>query len=101
MRRLIFAPEAAGDSRAGYRWYEEQRQGLGSEFERTVEAATARILREPEVFKVAWPPFHRIALRRFPFEIYYYFDDSTFTIAMVFHTSRDPAKIKRRLGPTT
>ena len=32
-RRLVFRPEAAADVHSIYKWYEEQRPGLGAEFE--------------------------------------------------------------------
>ncbi len=98
MRRLVFAAEALADLHAGYLWYEAQRVGLGSEFEQAVEAAVAKIQRTPESFKPTWPPFRRIALRRFPFEIHYRFDEGVVTVALVFHTSQDPKRLRRRLG---
>lgn len=36
-----FAPEAASDVEAGFRWYEEQRVGLGPSFSSCVPGAAA------------------------------------------------------------
>lgn len=97
MRRLRLAPEAADDLQQAQRWYEEQRDGLGDAFVRAVEATFLPVQRTPESFRFAWPPFHRAPVRRFPYEIYYYFDDDAVTIALVFHTAHRPSKVRSRL----
>lgn len=98
MRRLVFSTEAAADIKAAYRWYEAQQVGLGREFRVAVEATTSRIQRAPERFRIASEPFRRALIRRFPFEVFYEFDDARVVIHMVFHTSQDPVKWRDRLG---
>jgi plasmid stabilization system protein ParE len=98
MRRLIFSPQAGADIKSIYRWYESQRPGLGREFKLAVEAATSRIRRAPQSFRIASNPFHRALVRRFPFEVFYEFDDERVVIHLVFHTSQDPNKWRERLG---
>ena len=98
MRRLIVAPEAGADIKAAYRWYEAQQPGFGRQFKLAVEAVTSRIHRAPESFRVASDHFHRALVRRFPFEVFYEFDDERVVIHLVFHTSQDPAKWRERLG---
>jgi plasmid stabilization system protein ParE len=71
MRRLIFSKEAGADIKAVYRWYETQQSGLGREFRQAIEAATSKIHRAPERFRLASAPFHRALVRRFPFEVFY------------------------------
>ena len=44
-RRLVIRPAAESELSEAYRWYEAQRQGLGSEFLVSVEAALALIQR--------------------------------------------------------
>ena len=98
MRRLIFSREAGADIKATFRWYEAQQPGLGREFRQAVEAATSRIHRAPERFRIASDHFHRALVRRFPFEIFYEFDDKRVVIHLVFHTSKEPGKWRERLG---
>lgn len=98
MRRLVVSRQAGADIKAVYRWYEDQRPGLGREFKLALEAAVTRIQRTPESFRIAFEPFHRALLRRFPFEVFYEFDDQRVVIHLVFHTSQDPGKWRERLG---
>jgi plasmid stabilization system protein ParE len=97
MRLLIFSHEAATDIKAAYRWYEAQRSGLGREFVMAVEAATSRVQRTLEHFRLSIDPFHRSLLRRFPFETFFEFDDERVVIHLVFHASQDPQKWRERL----
>lgn len=96
-RRLVFTPEAAADIRAGHRWYEAQQPGLGEAFKQAVRLATTQATRSPDRFRVAFDPFRRVLVRRFPFEVLYTFDDALVVVHLVFHTSQDPSKWRERL----
>lgn len=98
MRRLVVSREAGAEIKAVYRWYESQQPGLGREFRLALDAAVSRIQRAPERFRIASEPFHRALVRRFPFEVFYEFDDQRVVIHLVFHTSQDPSKWRQRLG---
>ena len=98
MRRLILSSEAGADIKAIFRWYELQQPGLGREFRLAIEAAISRIRRAPQTFRIASEPFHRVLVRRFPFEVFYEFDDERVVVHLVFHTSQDPNKWRERLG---
>lgn len=47
---IRFSPAAATDLEAAYRWYEDQRQGLGLQFTDCVLACLERIRRTPEIY---------------------------------------------------
>lgn len=98
MRELVLAPEAFDDLRAAYRWYEQRRVGLGAVFEQAVEAAFMRIARNPHCAPEVARPFRRIVLRRFPYDVYYSFDERQVQVMLVFHTAQDPSGVLRRLG---
>jgi plasmid stabilization system protein ParE len=75
------------------RWYEEQREGLGLEFERTLEAALASIERFPEMY-----PVRRCLMGQFPFGVFYEIQDANLNlIVAVFHASRDPTGWQGRI----
>jgi plasmid stabilization system protein ParE len=74
-----------------------QRPGLGREFTSAIEAATSRIQRSPERFRITVDEFRRVLVRRFPFEIFFDFDDERAVIYMIFHTSQQPDKWRERL----
>jgi plasmid stabilization system protein ParE len=100
MRELIFTPKAGADVKAIYRWYESQQRGLGAEIRTSVEALTTQIQRSPERFRRAADSFHRALLRRFPFEIFYEFDDHKVVLHLAFfsHFAR-PSTVARSVGP--
>ncbi len=49
--RLVLQPEAEADLSEAYRWYEDQRPGLGGEFIESVEAVFERIRQTPECLR--------------------------------------------------
>jgi len=97
MRELILTPEAFDDLRAARRWYEERRRGLGAAFELAIEAALVRIQRSPESSPEVAAPFRRAVVRRFPYDVFYEFDDRKVLVVLVFHTARDPETAIARL----
>ena len=97
MRELIFTPQAFDDARAAQQWYDRQREGLGAAFVNALEAAVDRLRRMPDAGKPIEAPFRRVALRRFPYEIFYEFDAHRVLIVLVFHTAREPAAAHARL----
>lgn len=97
MTRISLTPEAYKDVRAAVTWYERKREGLGSEFERALEAALTRVQRSPLTFRKATDEFRCLSLRRFPYEVYYALRPDTIVVASVFHTSRDPQTVLARL----
>ncbi|RQP26074.1 type II toxin-antitoxin system RelE/ParE family toxin [Piscinibacter terrae] len=97
MTRLSFTPEAFKDVSTATAWYERKREGLGSEFERALEATLTRIERSPLRYRLFAKEYRRLSLRRFPYEVYYTLRGETIVIASVFHTSRDPLTVLARL----
>lgn len=95
---LILVPEAEQDISDAYAWYEQQRIGLGEEFLSCVEACIETILRNPEMYKTIHRNYRRGLVRRFPYAIFYEFEEETVTIYGIFHTSRDPAKWRKRIS---
>jgi len=70
-RRLILRPAAEADIEDAYRWYEDQRTGLGAEFLRAIEAILAVVEREPELYAPIHKNARRVLLRRFPYAVFY------------------------------
>ncbi|WP_045222639.1 type II toxin-antitoxin system RelE/ParE family toxin [Desulfonatronum thioautotrophicum] len=99
----ILVPEAKADVADAYLWYEDQCLGLGMEFLRCVEAALLSIQRSPLIYPKVHPKVHetyrRTLVRRFPFTIFFEFDDSEnqCIVYSVFHCSHDPEKWRGRL----
>lgn len=98
MRPVRLRPVALAELTDAWRWYEEQREGLGDEFRACVDAAMAEIARAP----LAWPRIRadarRRLVRRFPFAVLYLVEPEHIEVLAVFHTSRDPKVWQGRLA---
>ena len=92
-----FAPEAAADVAAGFRWYEEQRRGLGSQFLDCVLVCLERVRRSPELHERVRGDLRRALVRRFPYAVFYELVGPTVTVYGIVHTAREPAKWQSRL----
>lgn len=95
-RSLKFRPDAEAELSQAARWYEENRRGLGSEFVRAVEASLDSIARNPEMFPRIANDLSRALVKRFPFGIFYSFNDIEIVVLAVFHARRDRRQISRR-----
>jgi toxin ParE1/3/4 len=78
---LVVHPEAEEDLDSAYAWYESRSTGLGSDFLETAHAAFTAIAENPLRFPVMHDdpttPIRRARLRRFPYGIYFVWDDSS------------------------
>jgi len=97
-RGLFMRPEAESDLRDAYRWYEEQRSGLGDDFLEWVEAALLEIQANPQQFPVIHKEVRRALVRRFPYAVFYVPFSQTVTVLAVFHCRRDPGTWRIRLS---
>ena len=96
---IIFKPAAGQELEDAVIWYEAQRMGLGEEFKLEVKSALKRALANPEMFQPARGRARKIRLRRFKkYAIYFAIKDGTFAVLTVFHGSRNPVELRRRLA---
>ncbi|HNT35699.1 MAG TPA: type II toxin-antitoxin system RelE/ParE family toxin [bacterium] len=94
---LLIAPEAEQDIVDAYAWYEDRRHGLGEEFLCCLDACIEGILRNPEMHEKVYEDYRRGFVRRFPYAVFYEYNNATVTIYSVFHSSRNPEKWRQRL----
>ncbi len=96
---VIFKPAARLEFEEAVAWYEGERHGLGREFKLEVKLALKRAVANPERFQRVRGRAHKIRLRRFKkYAIYFAVKDDAFAVLSVFHASRNPAELERRLG---
>lgn len=93
---IRFTVKAAEEFRAASAWYEEQRKGLGSQFIVAVDAALQSVRRTPMLFPIAFDEIHRCTLKRFPFGVFYSVEDESIVIVGVYHSRREPLKLRGR-----
>ena len=94
---IYFSEEASAEVEAATYWYEEQRKGVGSEFMIALEAVLASVQRSPMLFPVAHRDVRRARLKRFPYGVFFRIKKDEIEIVSVFHSRRDPARLKSRL----
>ncbi len=89
-RKVIVRPEAESDLRMAVGWYEERVQGLGRTFIRRIDSLISSITRSPGAHPRVHRQIHRALVRKFPFGIFYLFDDEQIVILAVMHVKRHP-----------
>ena len=94
--RLEFRPEASADVAEAFSWYEQQRPGLGAEFEAQLDRALGYVADVPLAGRPVHRTFRRVLLRRFPFTVYYTVTDDLIEIRAVLHYRRHPQTWLRR-----
>jgi plasmid stabilization system protein ParE len=77
-------------------WYEQRKPGLGHEFLAEVRLVFRQVeenpLRHAEIYRKA----RRALIRRFPYKVFYIFEDHKVEVIVVVHAKRDPQFWQRR-----
>lgn len=89
--RLLVAPQAEADIQNAFVWYEARSPGLGHDFVRCVEARLQQIARSPQVFRMRLGPYRLAAPRRFPYAIYFIWEEASNLVSVrrVLHFKQD------------
>ena len=94
---LILRPEAEQDIAEARDWYEQHRDGLGSEFLDEVEACFARIRQFPESYAAGYRGVRPAKTRRFPYVAYYRIRAEVIEVLAVMHGSRHERQWRSRI----
>ena len=89
--RIVFRPQAEGETLAVCAWYESRRTGLGREFAEAVDALLDRMAARPRAFPRVHGEIRRAVLSRFPYAVYFRLDRETLVVLAV-HGRQDPAR---------
>ncbi len=89
-------PEAELDMSEAASWYEQQQRGLGQGFLDEALAVFMRLGETPLAFELIYRSARRALLRRFPFAVFYTFEDDVVLVVGVLHGSRHPRHWMRR-----
>ena len=93
---IVFGSMVEADLSDSYDFYEEQLDGLGSEFLLAVEAAINSIQRNPVHFQKIYKNKRKANLKRFPFGVFCIISKEYIIILAVIHLTRDPKIWKTR-----
>jgi toxin ParE1/3/4 len=94
--RIVYGSKVESDLTETYDYYEEQLDGLGSEFLLAVEATINSVQRNPLHFQKVDRKKRKANLKRFPFGIFYLVSKEYIFILAVIHLTRDPKTWKSR-----
>ncbi|SRR5258705_9072423 len=94
--KIAFLDAAKSEFDDAIDYYDEQRFGLGLEFEEEVEQALERIVHYPE----AWSPLssrvRRCVLNRFPYSVIYEIRSEIIIIVAIQHHHKEPESWRSR-----
>jgi plasmid stabilization system protein ParE len=79
-------------------WYRRIRPGLGDELLLCVEQTINRILDNPNSFPVVRHDARRALVRRFPYSVVFRVRGNRVEVEAVFHGSKDPVRLRDRIG---
>ncbi len=96
-RELILRQEAEQDLVEAHAWYEERVPGLGAEFLAAVEQTLEYIQGNPDRFPLIYREVHRALISRFPYGVFFVFNDQRISILAIMHAAREPGKWRQRL----
>jgi len=98
--RLIINAFAEADLEVASKWYSSRQEGLDHEFLDEIDKAIQRIQDNPRQFAVVRKQIRMSIVKRFPYGIYFYITGDIINIFAVFHFSRNPKVLRKRLKPT-
>jgi toxin ParE1/3/4 len=93
---VLITEESRLDIIEAFLWYENQREGLGSDFELCLEAGLNQIQRTPLAFEVRHRNVRVHFIQRFLYGIHYIIEEDAIRVIGVFHTSRNPTSWSER-----
>jgi plasmid stabilization system protein ParE len=93
---FLVKAKADADMRAAKRWYDDQRPGLGDEFIEEVLRAFEVIQRNPLAAPIRCRGTRRIAVKRFPYGVFYRLGGNQIRVVAVYHDKREPKGWKSR-----
>lgn len=94
---LVFHPDVAAETDAGYRWYESERAGLGSEFLDELARVLGNIESNIQLYGFSENDVREGILRRFPHGVCHRVLKNRIRVLAVFRAARDQAvRLTRR-----
>jgi len=94
--KVIIEPRALADIQDGIDYYEEQLEGLGERFSKTVDHYIHAISQNP-YYQIRYKDYRAVPTGKFPYLIVCYLDETAETayVMAVFHTSKNPKKLPK------
>jgi toxin ParE1/3/4 len=98
MKPVVLSPAARSEFSEAVEWYENQRDGLGLEFQEAVDRVFVSISNNPSIHARVLRQCRRAVLKKFPYCVYYQETSASVLVIAVFHSSRNPTIWQRRVS---
>jgi len=94
MYTLSFVKRAQSEYEEAVAWYEEHSEVAADGFIAAVDVALSLIRTYPTRWRRVFKDYYEITLRKYPYNIIYYIDDSDTSVVVhsIFHHRRNPKK---------
>ena len=88
----IIDPIAAVEYEEAFMWYEERSPIAADGFIVAVQNAISTVCNTPERYRNSYKNLRELSLKKYPFNLIYYFDDKkqTIVIISIYHHKRSP-----------
>ncbi|WP_428305995.1 type II toxin-antitoxin system RelE/ParE family toxin [Lacipirellula sp.] len=96
--RVEFDPEAIAEAQEAYRWYAKRSQRAADGFIAELDAAVARISKQPQLLVGYLHGTRRCLLKRYPYAVVYNEQPELIQVVAVAHCKRRPGYWKGRVG---
>ena len=90
---------AESDLKIAANWYAAQKEGLDEDFIEEIEKTLKRIQQNPQQFAFVRKKIRMSIVKRFPYGIYFCVSEDVVNVFAVFHFSRNPKILRKRLTP--
>jgi len=97
LKPVVLTRQAALELAAARRWYDRQELGLGSDLVAEFQQAAAFIMAYPDAAPELERGYRRRVLRRFPYAVVYLDAGEVLLAVAVWHCSRNPVLLAKRL----
>lgn len=95
--KVITLRSAEIDVENATEWYEAQKSSLGSKFYHEFLICLYKLVDSPQHYGYAYKDFRQIVLPTFPYKIIYLINNNEVIVHAVFHVSRNPKQLRKRL----
>ena len=97
MKPVNVQPRAEAEADEAAAWYEAEQPGLGIEFLLELDAAIERAAEAPLVYVQVFMDARRVLMRRFPFAVYFVYENGVVEIFAILHQRRASSLWKSRV----
>lgn len=97
MKSVRILASASQDLVDGYRFYEEQAEGVGAYFLDSLYSDIDSLIINAGIHPIHFGKYHRLLSKRFPFAVYYRIEGQIALVYAVLDCRRKPAWIRKKL----